>query len=347
MRIAHMLLSRGFAGTERATAEMCNAHCREHAVLLIVRRDHRGAGAASILDRLDPAVQVAEVGKWWPQGAVRAALAQFAPSVIHAHLRRSTRLLARIRPDAATIATLHLTVNGRHFAAMDGLICIADWQQRDIPRDYRGQIFRINESMIPARRLSEPEIAARRAELGAPGAQFLVGAVGRLAYSKGFDLLIDAFERAALPEAHLAILGDGRERRRLERMADARISLPGFRADVKDYYQAFDLFVCPSRREPLGRVVLEALDAGTPVVAFSTDGPAELLARHGGDLLPIGDVDALAARLRHHYHVRTPRRALDLSAYHIDTVARQTLRAYESVCDRCGRALHAQAPDIS
>lgn len=334
MRIAHMLLSRGFAGTERATAEMCNAHVAEHAVLLLLRRDHRGAGGASIRDRLDPAVQVAEVSRWWPRARLRAALQNFAPQVIHAHLRRSTRLLAQIRPEAATVATLHLTVNGPHFAAMDGLICIADWQRRDLPRNYTGQVFRINESMIPVRRQSADEIRARRTELRATGDDYLIGAVGRLAHSKGFDLLIEAFERAALPGARLAILGDGRERARLDRLArraGARVYLAGFRADVKDYYQAFDLFVCPSRREPLGRVVLEALDAGTPVLATATDGPSELLRSHGGDLVAAGDIHALAARLRHHYQARTPHRDCDLSAYHIDTVARQTLEAYQSL----------------
>jgi glycosyltransferase involved in cell wall biosynthesis len=331
MRIAHMLLSRGFAGTERATAEMCNAHAGEHAVLLIIRRDHRGAGGASIRDRLDQAVKVVEVGRWWPRAAVRAALARFTPDVVHAHLRRSTRLLAGIQPAAATIATLHLTVNGPHFAAMDGLICIAAWQQRDIPRDYPGLTFFINESMIPARRLRPEEVAARRAELGVTEPQFLIGAVGRLAHSKGFDLLIKAFEQAALPAARLAIVGDGRERAHLARMAGPGVSLAGFRADVKDYYQAFDLFVCPSRREPLGRVVLEALDAGVPIIATATDGPAELLERYGGDLVPVGDVDALAARLRHHYDARTRPARHDLSPYHIETVASQTLGAYRSV----------------
>jgi glycosyltransferase involved in cell wall biosynthesis len=337
MRIAHMLLSRGFAGTERATAEMCNAQVGQHPVLLILRQDHRGAGGASIRDRLDPAVQVVEVSRWWPHAAVRAALHSFAPRIIHAHLRRSTRLLARIRPDAATVATLHLTVNGPHFAAMDGLICIAAWQQRDIPAGYQGQVFFINESMIPARRLSPEEIGTRRAELHASSRDYLIGGVGRLAHSKGFDLLIEAFERAALPAARLAILGDGRERARLERLAQragARVTLAGFRSDVKDYYQAFDLFVCPSRREPLGRVVLEALDAGTPVLATATDGPSELLHRHGGDLVAPGDADALAARLRHHYEARTPHHDHDLSAYHIDTVARQTLEAYQRLLQR-------------
>jgi glycosyltransferase involved in cell wall biosynthesis len=329
-----MLLSRGFAGTERATAEMCNAHVREHALLLILRRGNRGAGGASIRDHLDRRVQVIEVGNWWPRAAVRTALERFAPDVVHAHLRRSTRVLARIRPDAATIATLHLSVNGPHFAAMNGLICIAAWQQRDIPRDYRGQSFFINESMIPARRLEPEEIAARRAELGVCGPEYLIGAVGRLAYSKGFDLLIEAFRRAALPTARLAILGAGREQARLARLArqaGPRVKLTGFRGDVKEYYQAFDLFVCPSRREPLGRVVLEALDAGVPVLASAADGPAELLARFGGDLVPVGDVAALSARLRHHYAVRTPHCRHDLSAYHIDNVAAQTLQAYGSV----------------
>jgi glycosyltransferase involved in cell wall biosynthesis len=332
MRIAHTLLSRGFAGTERATAEMCNAHVRGHAVQLILRQDHRGAGGASIRDRLDPAVEVVEVTRWWPRPAVRAAVERFRPDVIHAHLRRSTRLLAQIRPDAATVATLHLTVNGPHFADMDGLVCIAEWQRRELPVDYRGQVFYINESMIPAPRLSPEAITARRAELGAAKDDYLVGGVGRLAHSKGFDLLIRAFERAALPRARLAILGDGRERSRLERLArraGPQVRLTGFRSNIKDYYQAFDLFVCPSRREPLGRVVLEALDGGAPVLATATAGPSELLERHGGDLVPVGDVAALAARLRHHYEARTPRRRSDLSGYDIDTVAQQTLEAYE------------------
>ncbi len=346
MRIAHMLLSRGFAGTERATAEMCNAHVRDHAVQLILRQDHRGAGGASILDRLDPAVQVVQVPRWWPRPAVRTALERFAPDIIHAHLRRSTRLLAQIRPDAATVATLHLTVNGPHFAHMDGLICIAQWQRRDLPLDFRGQVFFINESMIPAPRLPPEAITARRAELGAARDDYLIGGVGRLAHSKGFDLLIKAFERAALPRARLAIVGDGRERARLERLARRAgpVVLTGFRSNIKDYYQAFDLFVCPSRREPLGRVVLEALDGGAPVLASATAGPSELLERHGGDLVPVGDVAALAARLRHHYDLPTPRRQIDLSGYYIETVARQTLQAYERLIVTRAQSRRAALP---
>lgn len=334
MRIAHVILSSGFAGTERATAEMCNAHCRDHEVLLVLKRDHATAKGVSIRQWVEPEVQVVEVGNWLPKGGIARALDQFAPEVIHAHLRRSTRMLARIQPRAPTVATLHLTVNGPHFAAMDGLICIADWQRHDIPADYRGRIFHINESLIPNRRLDAREIAGLRADLGVAPHEYLIGGVGRLARSKGFDLLIDAFRQAALSDAKLVILGEGRERRRLERRCTSAILLPGFRAHVKDCYQAFDLFVSPSRSEPLGRVVLEALDAGVPIVAAATLGPSEILKAYPGDLFPIGDVAALAEHLRRNHAARTPHRRHDLGPYHLDQVAKDTLAAYRELIQR-------------
>ena len=346
MRIAHVLLSRGFAGTERATAEMCNAHCGAHPVLLILKRSHRNRAGISIRQWLDSKVEVAEVSPWWPLRGIERALLEFNPDVVHVHLRRATRMLAKIRCAAPTVATLHLTVNGRHFAAMDGLICIARWQQRDIPPNYRGRVFFINESIIPCRRLDAEDVAALRRELGAAPDEYLIGGVGRLARSKGFDVLIEAFKRSALPKARLVILGEGRERVRLERLAgSAAVSLPGFRTRIKEYYQAFDLFVSPSRSEPLGRVVLEALDAGVPIVATACDGPREILSAYPADIVPIDDIDALAAQLKRHYETRTPRAAYDLRAYHIDAVARETLAAYtaliESAVSDSDRAVRA------
>lgn len=334
LRIVHIILSRGFAGSERATAEMCNAHCGAHEVMLIIKRSHTNSAGVSIRQWLDARVRVVAVGDWLPRRGIASALEQFQPNVIHAHLRRSTRMLARIEPAAPTVATLHLSVNGPHFAAMDGIICIARWQARDIPADYRGRVFHINESLIPNRRLGAEEIARLRAELGAQPGEYLVGGVGRLAHSKGFDVLIEAFKRARLPDARLVILGEGRERKRLEGLLTPAISLPGFRNDVKDCYQAFDLFVSPSRSEPLGRVLFEALDAGAPVVAAAALGPSEILEQYPGDLFPIDNVDALAALLTGHRAARTPHARHDLSPYFIDNVARETEAAYRELVER-------------
>ena len=333
MRIVHMILSTGFAGSERATAEMCNAQCRDHDVMLIIKRGHTNRRGVSIRQWVDPRVRVVEVNDWFPRRGIARALEEFRPDVIHAHLRRSTRMLARIKPSAVTIVTLHMTVNGPHFADMDAIVCIARWQHDDIPPDYRGRIYDINLAYIPHRRLTPEEVQRKRAELGAQPGDFLVGGVGRLAHSKGFDTLIEAFTRANLPGAKLVIVGEGRERKRLEKLCNSNVSLPGFTPDAKDYYQAFDLFVCPSRREPLPYVLLEALDAGVPIVASTALGNQELLEVYKGDLFPIEDVEALAALLRKHHAQRQPHQQQDLAPFMLEAVVRRQEEVYRELVD--------------
>lgn len=331
----HVILSRGFAGSERYAAELASLQAAEHDVMLVVRRRNRNRSGASILDAVGDRVRVATVPTWFgTQRAVELCIAEFAPDVIHTHLRKSARIIARAHTAAPSVATLHIGVNGPHFLQLDGLICNAHWQVRKVPASYAGKVFKLNQLFTPHRPLQPPEVAALRDSLGVEPGQFLVGAVARLARSKGLDTLIDAFRVAGLPNARLVILGEGRERRRLERLLGPNMSLPGFRKNIKDYYQAFDLFVCPSRREPLPLVMLEAYDAGLPIVASTADGCRELIEEYGGDIFPIGDVDALAAILRAHASAPPHKMKYDLSPHFIENVNRTILEVYGTLIAR-------------
>jgi glycosyltransferase involved in cell wall biosynthesis len=329
MRILHVILSSGFAGSERYAAELASFQAAEHDVMLIVRRTHRSRFGTSIIDAVSKRVCVSPVPAWvGTQRAVERRIQEFLPDVIHTHLRRSSRIIARARADAASVATLHNRANGPHFFELDGLICNAHWQVREIPLTYQGQVFKLNQLFTPHRRLDVAEVAALRKSLGIAPDHYLVGAAGRLAHSKGLDTLINAFRVADLPNARLVILGEGRERGRLERLLGPNMTMPGFRANVKDYYQAFDLFVCPSRREPLPLVMLEALDAGLPIVASTADGCRELIEEYGGDLFPIEDVAALAEQLRRHASAPRQRLARDLTPHFIENVDRTIMEVY-------------------
>jgi glycosyltransferase involved in cell wall biosynthesis len=329
MRILHVILSSGFAGSERYAAELASFQAAEHDVMLIVRRTHRSRFGTSIVDAVSKRVCVAPVPAWLgTQRSVERRIQEFRPDVIHTHLRRSSRIIARARADAATVATLHNRANGPHFFELDGLICNAHWQVREIPLTYQGQVFKLNQLFTPHRRLDAAEVAALRESLGVAPDQYLVGAAARLAHSKGLDSLIRAFRAADLPNARLVILGEGRERRRLERLLGPNMAMPGFRANVKDYYQAFDLFVCPSRREPLPLVMLEALDAGLPIVASTADGCRELIEEYGGDLFTIDDVAALAEKLRRHAAAPKERLTRDMTPHFIENVDRAIMGVY-------------------
>lgn len=129
--------------------------------------------------------------------------------------------------------------------------------------------------------------------------------VGTLKQQKNQALLIRAFARLVeTVDARFMILGEGTLRGELEALtrrlgvAD-RVLMPGFYPDPAPFYRSADLFVLSSDYEGFGNVIVEALACGIPVV--STDcpsGPAEILDNgRYGRLVPVGDVDALAAAM--------------------------------------------------
>jgi UDP:flavonoid glycosyltransferase YjiC (YdhE family) len=179
--------------------------------------------------------------------------------------------------------------------------------------------------------LPPERIRQLRAELGAGDDDFLIGGVGRLVPRKGFDVLLQAFAQARLPRARLVIVGDGSERVSLQRLAVDGVRFEGFRRDVKDLYQAFDLFVCPSRYEPFGRVIAEALDSGVPVVACESQGPHDIAQRYPIDLVPVDDVATMAAALRRHHAAGRRRVESDLSEFSLEQTAARMEQAYWAV----------------
>ena len=97
LRVMHVILSRGFAGSERAAAESCAALAGRHAVALVVRSDHREPGGPSIRDELAPGIEVFEVPpRLGTQQRLEQIIRAWAPDVVHTHLRRGTRYVARI-----------------------------------------------------------------------------------------------------------------------------------------------------------------------------------------------------------------------------------------------------------
>lgn len=145
----------------------------------------------------------------------------------------------------------------------------------------------------------------------------LILAVGALKSVKRHDLLISAFARLSFRGARLYVLGEGSERRRLERLIDklelrSRVFLPGYVPDPTPWYAQADLFVLSSDHEGFGNVIVEALEQGLPVV--STDcphGPREILADGAyGMLVPVGDVDAMANAIEQALTIPHDREAL-------------------------------------
>lgn len=126
--------------------------------------------------------------------------------------------------------------------------------------------------------------AEARQQLGIPPTAFLFGSVGRLVPFKDHETLIRAFIQVAetLPDSHLLIIGDGPLWGRLQALRDQssvaqRIHLPGKIPDAAGLMSALDVFVLPSRNEPFGLVLLEAMAANLPLIASPSGGAGEII----------------------------------------------------------------------
>jgi glycosyltransferase involved in cell wall biosynthesis len=152
--------------------------------------------------------------------------------------------------------------------------------RRQAPRD---KIVTIPNRPDPRALVPTRERADVRHDLGARPDEALIGVVARLTEQKGVADFLDAVAHLARrPGWRAVVVGDGPLREKLEARArrlglEGHCRFAGTRTDLGDLLAALDLVVVPSRSEGLPYLVLEAMMAGTPLVATGVGGIPEVL----------------------------------------------------------------------
>jgi glycosyltransferase involved in cell wall biosynthesis len=340
MRIVHILLTKNFGGTERHVVELTAAQAEAgHEVTLILRRKAARSAADAIAHRVDPRVRVLRVADWvarWPAiPQARRLVRQLRPDIAHAHLGMACQALRGLEGIAPRLSTLHLDYDPAQHGHLDGLVAIAPWQLPTIPAPLRACSVQI-DNWTHARRPADDARERLRAQIGVGPDEFLFGALGRVVPMKGMDLLVEAFRQATLPGARLAIVGHGHGWDDVRRRADPGVAMPGFAERTEDWMAAFDCFVSPARAEPFGLVLLEAMQAGLPILATATDGARHLAASIGTPLVPLEDVPALARALAAVHAQRPGRRRYAMEGFRVEAKAAELETYYRAARQRLG-----------
>jgi glycosyltransferase involved in cell wall biosynthesis len=144
--------------------------------------------------------------------------------------------------------------------------------------------------------------AGVRSSLGIADGRPVLLVAARHEYQKGIDVLAEALPevRRSAPDVLLLVAGRfGAESERIQAIVSRHglhdhVRLLGAREDVPGLLAAADLYVAPSRWEGLGSAVVEAMGAGTPIVASDVPAVREALGGEAyGRLVPPGDAAAL------------------------------------------------------
>jgi len=254
-------------------------------------------------------------------GVLRACL-EFKPDIIHLNQSGSYKVIL----PAATLLNIPIVAHIRIFEDVAYLA-----SQSPSPRRLRGLIaislaveaeirrFKTLEP-IPLHRIYDAYTSCPRPRSSAEKLVSRVACVGRLVRIKGQDVLINAlgFLKDFGGGVECLMVGDGEgefvqelKQIALNRHVASSIQWLGFVSDIVPLLRTCSVAVCPSHREPLGRVVFESWDAGVvPVVFAGSGGAAEIVAAARGGILydeqkPESLARALREALRLDYEERT------------------------------------------
>ena len=298
MRIAQIMLARRLGGGEQVFIDLCGAVAsRGHEVLAI------GAAESDAMDALDRRsdLQCARVrchGTWDPlcRWAIGRLLKRCEPDVVQTHMARASALGGSAARSAGypTLAMLHTMIDLKYYRAIDLFVPTTPDQEAYLRKN---GVSADRIERIPHFRSMAPVAAARTRRQ----ADCVVKTLGRFVHKKGFDVLLHAAAHAAAQGAsfRLEIGGDGPEGDSLKALVarlqiEDRVVFCGWVDDVAGFLADADLFALPSRIEPFGIVVLEAMACGVPIVATRVSGPLEILDEDTALLVPSDDPAAMA-----------------------------------------------------
>jgi len=158
---------------------------------------------------------------------------------------------------------------------------------------------------VPTSDMARKDAAYVRYETGVGDSDVLVGSVGMLRPEKGHSDLIEAvaLARRSIPGMKLLIVGDGKCKEGLCRIAEQRklkgaVTFAPSGSSVPSMLGAMDIFALPSHTEGLSIATIEAMSCGTPVVVTDCGGPTEIVSDGvTGLVVPPCDPQAMANAL--------------------------------------------------
>ena len=297
MKICVIMLARKFGGAERFYVDLANGLARRgHEVLAI--SNVRSKAALRLDKRANlQCGSVRVLGPWDPLAPrkILKLTRDFAPDIIQTSLGRAAHLAgpAARRLNIPLVAHTHDFVDLKYFRNA-AVFTPTTRAQRD---------YLVNQGIAPGKVRLIPNFSGFSPVTGVCCKREVTKIVahGRFVHKKGFDLLLRSFSRAAGDHIRLYIAGDGAERRRLMDLATSlnlgeRVCFAGWQDDIRSFLLQGDLFVLPSRYEPFGIAVLEAMACGIPIIATKCHGPVEILDNDSAWLCD-ADEDALTSAL--------------------------------------------------
>lgn len=276
------MLSDGWGGAERLFIELCSGLATEGHQILAVCKPGFEHGSLLLAQKNLSYVTIPARCNWdylsvWQ---LKRLVSHFKADVLHAHLARASWMTGIVGTSLGlpTISTTHNKIKEKYISRINYFTTITGDLQA-----YLAQVGIDGRRVRRIPNFSQLEAVDAVASVRRSPVTFV--ALGRFVHKKGFDLLLEAFKRyvetSPIP-ARLVLGGDGPLDRQLRRQTDQLgiahlVDFIGWVDDIASFLDTGDVFILPSRDEPFGIVLLEAMARGKPIVTANVSGPRDFL----------------------------------------------------------------------
>lgn len=275
MKILNIMLSRGLGGIEQSYidySKMLDAQNIEHINV--------SSFLAKTNNNLKPHYRLMNLGNWdsFSVSKLRKIILDEKPNIIIAHGRRATEFALAAKNHQTKIVGVIHSGKLKIINQCDHIISLTEHMKVESLRQH---IDQRKISVLP-NSIDTSEINPKEdEEFRSPP---IIGTMGRMVYKKGFDIFLESLATLKKEGVQFKALigGTGPEERNLKSLVsdlglENFVEFTGWIKDKKDFFQKIDIFCLPSRSEPFGIVLLEAMANNVPVISTNSTGPTEII----------------------------------------------------------------------
>ncbi len=259
LKIIHIILSKGFAGSEKYVLDLINHQIKTHNVNVITSKKN-----ILLNSLIKKKLNTHEMGDYFRKFKIEKVIKKLKPDIVHTHLGESSKLVKK-SSNYKTISTMHMNYKNKDFKNTDAIIVSNNTQLKEIRSSFKGKLFKsylwVN---LPNINIAKSTL---KKKLNLPKKNIIFGAIGRFHFQKGFDILIKCFKELNLKNSTLVLIGNGHKEYLKLQTKNNKFKIIGHVNNVSNYYNLFDICLFASRWETFGYSLIEAMKFKKPTIS--------------------------------------------------------------------------------
>ena len=326
IKIIHIILSPGFAGSERHMIDLINYQSKDYKTYLIKSKKNNFINYSIVKKK----TKIYKISKFFQRISLKKIIQKINPDLIHTHLGDASRIVSKNWGNFKLVATCHMNYKRKHYTNHDGIIVLNKTQEKNVKKQFYNKILRIN--------LWPPSIKSKRQskiyllnKLNIKNKAYIFGSIGRFHYQKGFDLILKIFDKLQLKNCYLVLIGNGHVNYKKTYKNNNKIKILGHKTNPDDYLKIFNTFVFPSRWESFGLSLIEAMRKNLPIITSVNEGNKDWIKKYKVTSFNSDNESQLKKALLKHYLKKPKKQKYNLNNFQPNIIIKKINTFYKSI----------------